>query len=76
MSRQPFSERFSSAFIVIVSRPFVLPLGLISIAFFLLYTMTLYLLVWESGPPWGNDILFVHSDSPIWHEYMIAEVLR
>lgn len=77
MSRQrrPFSERVMNAVLVIVLLPFVLPLALISVVLFLLYTITLYLLVWSLWLPRGKDILLVHSDSPIWHEYMRSQVL-
>lgn len=35
----------------------------------------LHLLVWALWLPRGKDILFVYSDSPIWHEYMETQIL-
>ena len=55
--------------------PLILPLALISIALFLLYTAALYLLVWLVWLPRGKDVLLVYSHSPIWHEYMTTQIL-
>ena len=40
-----------------------------------LYRALLYLLVWALWLPRGKDVLFIYSDSPIWHEYMTTQVL-
>jgi hypothetical protein len=77
MNRQklPFSQRLKNAVLFILFLPFVLPLALVAIALHLLYRITLYLLVWTLWLPTGKDVLFVYSDSPIWHDYMTSEVL-
>lgn len=77
MNRQklPFSQRLRNALLLILFLPFVLPLALVAVVLYLLYRITLYLLVWTFWLPRGKDILFVYSDSPIWHDYMASEVL-
>jgi len=72
---QPFLRRLGQAILVVVLLPIVLPLTLFAFANHLLYRASLYLLVWALWLPRGKDILFVYSDSPIWHEYMATQVL-
>ena len=55
--------------------PVVLPLALIALALGVAHRAALYALVWTLWLPRGRDILFVYSDSPIWHEYMTTQVL-
>jgi hypothetical protein len=75
MSRQKsFSQRLTNAVLVVLLLPFV-PLVLVVVLLHLLYRIALYLLVWSFWLPRGRDILFVYSDSPIWQEYMVTEVL-
>jgi hypothetical protein len=33
------------------------------------------MLVWVLWLPRGKNVLLVYSDSPIWHEYMLTEVM-
>lgn len=40
-----------------------------------LYAALVYLSIWLWWLPRGKDVLLVYSDSPIWHDYMVAEVL-
>jgi hypothetical protein len=77
MNRQKpaFSQSLRNALLLILFLPFALPLALVAIVLYLLYRITLYLLVWTFWLPRGKDILFVYSDSPIWHDYMASEVL-
>jgi hypothetical protein len=63
------------AALVVLIFTVALPLALVTIGLALLYRGALYLLVWLLWLPKGKDILFVYSDSPIWHEYMTMEVL-
>jgi hypothetical protein len=37
--------------------------------------LLLYLSIWSFWLTRGKDILFVYSDSPIWRDYMLSEVL-
>jgi hypothetical protein len=38
-------------------------------------SVALHLLVWVFWLPRGQDVLFVYSDSPVWHDYIEAEIL-
>ncbi len=40
-----------------------------------LYRTILYTLIWLSWLPRGKDVLLVYSDSPIWHDYMVDEIM-
>ncbi len=73
--KQPLAKRFQNGALIVILLPFILPLALFSIVLFLLYTATLYLLIWALWLPSGKDTLFVHSDSPIWHDYLSTQVL-
>jgi hypothetical protein len=77
MSRKekPFWRRLGKADLVVLLLPLVMPLALIAFALHFLYRIALYLLVWTLWLPRGKDILFVYSDSPIWHDYMTTQVL-
>ena len=41
----------------------------------LLTYSVLYLVIWSFWLTRGKDILFVYSDSPIWRDYMLTEML-
>jgi hypothetical protein len=53
----------------------ILSLVLVGFVVLYLYRTVLYLLVWILWLPKGKDVLFVNSDSPVWHEFMETEVL-
>lgn len=40
-----------------------------------LYASALYLAIWLFWLPRGKDVLLVYSESPIWHDYMVDDVL-
>jgi hypothetical protein len=73
--KQPFLRRLGQGILIVVLLPLILPLALFAIASHLLYRALLYLLVWALWLPRRKDILFVYSDSPIWHDYMATQVL-
>ena len=73
--KQPFLRTLGQGILIVVLLPLILPLALFAIASHLLYRALLYLLVWVFWLPRGKDILFVYSDSPIWHDYMATQVL-
>ena len=77
MSRQkePLLRRIGKPALLVLLLPFILPLALTSITLSLLYSGVLYVLVWLVWLPKGKDVLFVYSYSPIWREYMTAEIL-
>lgn len=51
------------------------PLILFVVSIWLLWTLCLYVLVWTLCCTRGRDILFVYSDSPIWHDYIEEHIL-
>jgi hypothetical protein len=68
-------RRLGQVALILVLLPLVLPLALFAIASHVFYRALLYLLVWALWLPKGKDVLFVYSDSPIWHEYMTTQIL-
>lgn len=73
--KQPSSRRVGPIILIVVLLPLILPLALFAIASHVLYRALLYTLVWVLWLPRGKDVLFVYSDSPIWHEYMTTQIL-
>jgi len=73
--KRTVSQRFKNAALVVIVLPLVLPLAFLAITLHMLYRIVLYLLIWALWVPRGRDILFISSDSPIWHEYMETQVL-
>ena len=61
--------------LLILLLPLLLPLGLLALGLFFLHRCVLYVLIWLLWLPSGKDVLFVYSDSPIWHDYMDKEIL-
>jgi hypothetical protein len=55
--------------------PLVLALLVIGLIFIILNRIIIYPLIWFRWSPNGKDVLFVSSDSPIWHEYMQTKIL-
>ena len=55
------------------------PLIVVIVALYVLARVTsgamLHLMVWTFWLPRGQDVLFVYSDSPVWHDYIEAEIL-
>jgi hypothetical protein len=73
--KEPRLRRLRNTALLLVVLPLILPLALITIALYLPYRIALYLLVWALWLPRGKDILLVYSDSPIWREYVLSEIL-
>lgn len=59
----------------ILFAPLLLVVVVLWLAFFLVYTIFLHVAVWSWWCVRGRDILFVYSDSPIWHDYIEKQVL-
>jgi fatty acid desaturase len=53
----------------------LLPLLLIALVFWVFTSLLLYVLVWLLWCSRGKDILFVYSDSPIWHDYIEEQII-
>ena len=41
----------------------------------LIWIVCLHLLIWIWWCPRGRDVLFVYSDSPVWHDYVETQIL-
>jgi hypothetical protein len=72
--RKTLVRKVLDAALVVLLLPIIL-LALLMLGLSMLYCGALYLLVWLLWLPKGKDILFVYSDSPIWHEYMTTAIL-
>jgi hypothetical protein len=55
--------------------PFTVPFVVLYIVFWTLTTVVLYTLVWLLWSTRGKDILFVYSDSPVWHDYIEERIV-
>lgn len=53
----------------------LLPLIIVVLILWALYSLGLYLLVWACWVTRGRDILFVYSDSPHWKDFVEQELL-
>ena len=73
--KKTFWRKALEAALLVFLLPVILPLALIALAFGLAHRVTLFMLIWVLWLRRGKDILAVYSDSPIWHEYMITQVL-
>src|SRR6266851_4362352 len=68
-------QRLGRAALVVPLCLLLLPILLLAAIFYWMYRITLYLLIWLLWLRNGKDVLFVYSDSPIWHEYMTTQIL-
>jgi len=73
--KQSFSRRIGQVSLIVVLLSFIVPLGIFAIVSHLFYRALLYVLVWVLWLPKGKDVLLVYSDSPIWGEYVITQIL-
>jgi hypothetical protein len=55
--------------------PLVLVVVVLWLVFFLVFTTCLHIVIWSWWCVRGRDVLFVYSDSPIWHDYIDEQVL-
>jgi len=61
--------------LIIVLSPAILLLVVAVLALFVLSSTCLHILIWTFWCLRGRDILFVYSDSPIWHDYVEQRLL-
>jgi hypothetical protein len=61
--------------LVIVLSPLIVVLMLFVVMTRAAFSVLLHLIVWVWWLPHGQDVLFVYSDSPVWHDYIEAEIL-
>jgi hypothetical protein len=73
--KQRFWRGIGNKLLLLILLPIVLPLALLALVLYVLHRMALYMLIWVLWLPRGKNVLLVYSDSPIWHEYMLTEVI-
>jgi hypothetical protein len=61
--------------LVIVLSPLIVPFLLVFFVVFILTSICLHVLIWTCWCTRGRDILFVYSDSPVWHDYIEQHLL-
>ena len=61
--------------LVIALSPVIFLLAVMALVFFVLTSLSLHILIWICWCLRGRDILFVYSDSPLWHDYMEQRLL-
>ena len=61
--------------LVIVLSPAILLLVILALAAFVIASICLHVLIWALWCLRGHDILFVYSDSPVWHDYVEQRLL-
>ena len=72
--RGKFSDLFG-LLLFIVLLPIIIPLLVIALALHLLAGLFLYVVIWCRWCLNGRYVLFVYSDSPIWHDYVEEHIL-
>jgi hypothetical protein len=77
MSREkkPVGRRLAEIAGIAVLLPIILPLLLLAVTLHWIHRLILYLLIWILWLPKGKDALVIYSDSPIWRDYMVREIL-
>jgi hypothetical protein len=73
--KQRFWRRIENRLLLLILLPIILPLALLALVLYVPHRLALYMLVWVLWLPRGKNVLLVYSDSPIWHEYMLTEVM-
>jgi hypothetical protein len=53
----------------------IVPVGLGMLALFVISSVSLHICIWLLWCTRGRDILFVYSNSPVWHDYVEQHLL-
>lgn len=61
--------------IVIALLPFLILAAILSLVWLVIEGLGLRLLIWALWCPRGRDVLFVYSNSPIWHDNVENQIL-
>lgn len=61
--------------LVLVLLPVIVLLAVVALALFILTSIFLHVVIWTIWCLKGRDVLFVYSDSPIWHDYIEERLL-
>ena len=73
--KQPLQNRLVAGFLGVPLLVVLSPLIVISVLSWLLYRISLNLLIWCFWYPQGKFVLFVHSDSPVSQAYLQKNLL-
>jgi hypothetical protein len=76
--KESFSRKSRVALLVavfVVLLPVWLPMMMVGLTLHLATLLVPHFLIWLIWLPKGKDMLFVYSESPIWHEYMTTQIL-
>jgi hypothetical protein len=55
--------------------PLLIPLIIVALLVSAFKATLLYALVWAAWCPRGRNVLLVYSNSPIWHDYIVANIV-
>ena len=69
------SPKWWQLLLVIPLLPFLLSLVVIALVCFVAASVSLHVVIWTWWCLRGRDILFVYSDSPVWHDYIEQRIL-
>ena len=61
--------------LVIILSPLIVLFLLVFLFVFIVTSICLHVLIWTCWCTRGRDILFVYSDSPVWHDYVEQRLL-
>jgi len=75
MSAKKNKREWWHVLLIAVLLPVILPFALFVFILFLISHTCIHILIWSRWCPSGRDILFVYSDSPIWHDYIEQRIL-
>ncbi len=67
--------RWWQAMLLVLLAPFILGIVALALALFVLWSVCLHAAVWLCWCVRGRDVLFVYSESPLWHDYIEQRVL-
>ena len=74
-AHQRGSKWWHTAILILLS-PLLLAIVPLAIVFFIFTSIFLRIVIWSWWCVRGRDILFVYSDSPVWHDYIEQHILR
>ena len=71
---KPKDQRWRPA-VILLLLPVLVPVVLVMFVLFLVSSLCLHIAIWTWWCLRGGDVLFVYSDSPIWHDYVEQRIL-
>jgi hypothetical protein len=73
--KETVTKRIGLVALLVLLLPMIILFGPVVLVLYWLHRMVLYCFIWLLWLPKGKDVLLVHSDSPIWHDYMTTQVV-